>query len=155
MIHPLRFILILALAALFSCRSSDSSKEGTPGGSSESKSGPAPGMPEGRGTSIKANFSAATVIVDSIVILDSVRYTAYVYIKNVKPSEAMPSFAEADQHITASPEYLKGADGSVDPENERNRNLLALRGARAGDSLEVKISLLADGTWSLIGAGVR
>jgi len=141
-------ILLVALFLGLSCRSSDPRKEDTP--ASHGK-----GEPKGPGTAIAANFSHATVAVDTVVITDSLRYTAYLYVTKVSPGDRLPSLAEPGAHIAASPVYMRSAGGKVDIAAERNSGLFALRRAKAGDTLEVTVSLLSDGSWSLVGAGKR
>jgi hypothetical protein len=148
-----RVSIIAAFLSALACRSSDSAKTDAAGDPHEAVSGRE--VPSAHQTAIAANFSAASVGVDSLVILDTLRYRAFLYIASVRAQGTMASFAETGQRIEATPQYLKGASGSIDLGNPRNNRLFALRGAKAGDSLEVKISLLSVGGWVLVDVDAR
>jgi len=90
------------------------------------------------------------ITVDSVVIVDTHRYRAYLYITEVMPQGGLPALAEAGQHIVASPEFVMSGGNSIDGENQRNKNLLGLRTAKPGDPFNVMISLRSDGTWLLL-----
>ena len=149
----MRVSLIAALLTGLACRGSDSAKTDSSGRPREAGNGRE--LPSVHQMSIAANFSAASVGVDSVVILDTLGYRAFLYIASVRAQGSMVSFAEPGQHIEATPQYLKGASGSIDLGDPRNNRLFALRGAKAGDSLEVKISLLSAGGWVLVDADAR
>jgi hypothetical protein len=99
---------------------------------------------------IKQNFSYIEAVVDSVKIIDDIRYEVNLLLSSVKPGNSHESIAESGQYVRVVPQYVEGGDNSPDMNNIRNKNLLSVRTAKSGSVLKGSISLSPSGKWVLI-----
>lgn len=101
-------------------------------------------------TAIKQNLTAVGVLVESVVLLDSINYKISFVVNTAIPHGGFESIAEVGQRITASPSYVVSEDGTIDMNNERNKRLFNLREAVSNDIFIGKISLTDKHGWVIV-----
>ena len=101
-------------------------------------------------TAIKSNVSSVTGVINGMTLIDSVQYSVSLHINSVQSKGLSENFAEEGQDVTLAPQFVVDEKNSVDVTNERNKKLLRLRYAKAGDTFNGKISLSSNGKWVII-----
>ncbi|MBI1806813.1 MAG: hypothetical protein HYR76_07175 [Ignavibacteria bacterium] len=101
-------------------------------------------------TTLQSNISAITATVNTIAPLDSINYRLSIRITQVAAEGETPSFAEAGQEVTVTPQYVLTDGGTVDTTVGHNRKLLGLKTISSGENFQGKISLTSTGQWMLL-----
>lgn len=99
---------------------------------------------------IKQNVSYIEAVIDTVQIIDDIRFEANLLLSYVKSASNLESIAESGQYIRVTPQFVEGADKSPDMNNTRNKNLLSVRTAKPGSVLKGSVSLSPSGKWVLI-----
>jgi hypothetical protein len=87
----------------------------------------------------------------SVKSIDTLQYRLTLRVDSVFVEEDIPTVAEAGAVITLSPQYFQNDGGTVDPSQDRNKGLLLLKSAQAGDTVRGHIAPAADGkNWMLL-----
>ena len=98
-------------------------------------------------TTIKPNGTVVVIKMDSLALSDEFHYRFYGTIFTAIPERGMESFAEANQKVELTPEYILNDSGKVAVDDMRNQTILQLRNAKPGDSFMGSISLHTPGGW--------
>lgn len=139
--------LFLLTVRFIGCYSTDHVQKGTSTDRSQTLSS---AKEEGdRLTVMKPNFIAITASVESVVVIDSVRYRLIVHLKSATSNEGMEAPA-SDQRLELTPQFIRAADSSIDATHARNKRLLSLRRAQPGDTFSGTIALNPQRQWLLI-----
>jgi len=108
-------------------------------------------IPGNKDAAIKSNAMAITAVVESVAVLDDVRYRLFVsLISTDSHTEGMETAADSGRRMVLSPEYALNAQGKCDRSNERNNRLMTLLSAKPGERITGKISLLQNEGWVIV-----
>jgi hypothetical protein len=143
----LMLTLVLAGVAASGC-SSPKTEKVLPSRGDTAKSVNQTGTPEG--TTLKRNAAEMAAVVESVEVSGDFRYRLTVRLTSLAAAEGTDTPSEQGQRLVLSPGYVFDANGAVDPSNERNRRLMALRSARPGDGVKGTISLTPEKGWVIL-----
>src|SRR5437660_11474231 len=108
-------------------------------------------FPGKKDAAIKSNNMAVTAVVESVAVLDDVRYRLFVRVVSTDShNEGMETVADSGRHMVLSPDYALDEQGKCDRSNERNKRLMTLLSAKGGDRIAGNISLLQNGGWVIV-----
>ena len=83
-------------------------------------------------------------------MIDDVRYNINVFIVALESVEGETGVVEPGQHVVLYPKYVMSEEGKVDPNDEHNKPLLALRYAHVGESFNGLVAVDRWGSWMLV-----
>lgn len=98
-------------------------------------------------SAIKPNVTFIGAYIDSVHLLEGFNYRLFILVQTAIPVGGMESILEPGQHISAMPAYVVNEAGVIDITNERNKKLLELRSAKAGDVFLGQVSLTDKHGW--------
>ena len=101
-------------------------------------------------SALQSNVTAVTAIVKKIIPMGTLNFRLTISISQVSAQGEAPSFAEAGQEITVTPQYFLSDGGTIDTMVERNKKLLSLKAMNPGDTFQGMISLTSTGQWMLV-----
>jgi len=144
--------ILLALSSLLlgSCCSTEHAQKET---SREASQQTTPAQGAGPDTSaptvMKPNFITMTATIDSIIVLDSIRYRLIIRLISASSTEGAEA-PNTDQRLVLVPQFVQAKESTEDWTNPRNARLLALRRKHQGDTISGTISLNKQQQWILI-----
>ncbi|SRR2546426_1112672 len=108
-------------------------------------------FPGKKDAAIKSNAMAVTAVVESVAVLDDVRYRLFVRLLSTdSQTEGMEKVADSGRHMVLSPEYALDEQGKCDRSNDRNMRLMTILSAKPGDRIAGSISLLQNKGWVIV-----
>ncbi len=128
--------LFLAFALLSCCSSRVSEKSHT----ESPRQAPPP-------NAMQQNSSEIQGVVDSVLVTGDTDFRISLFVRSA--AQQQNGFAAQGDHVTAMPQFVLTDSGAIDLSSDRNKVLLKLRSAKAGDVVHCKISLDSKGQWHL------
>lgn len=102
-------------------------------------------------TVMKPNFIAITATIESLIVIDTIRFRLMVVLHSASSTEGMESLS-AGERIELTPKYILADDSSINPNDARNKELLSIRSASAGEQISGVIMWNPTHHWLLLSA---
>ena len=141
-ILPIVFFYIVI--SFVGCTSTESTKNSTASSADTSK------VPELPPTVVMKNMTRVTAVVESIEVIDDVRYTLSAFISAAEPVGSMTSLAQTGERLSLYPYYELDGSGLVDKNSVRNKPLMMLLNAKQGESFKAIVAQDKWGGWMIV-----
>ncbi len=149
--RSIALFVILFSSLLGGCCSTGEGRKGSSADTSVAASSP-PNDGRDRSTVMKPNFIALTATVESVVVIDTLRYRLIVRITSATSNEGM-EVPTAGERLELTPQFLLTGDSTVDLASARNTRLSSFRHAGRGKTFSGTILQNREHQWILIDAG--
>ena len=133
------------------CCSTGEGRKGSSSDTSVAASSPANDRRD-RSTVMKPNFIALTATVESVVVIDTLRYRLIVRTTSATSNEGM-EVPTAGERLELTPQFLLTGDSTIDVASARNGRLSSFRHAGRGKTFSGTILQNREHRWILINVG--
>jgi len=101
-------------------------------------------------SAITQQVSYVSGIIDSVIVVDTMRYKITLRLTSVASGGSGESMAEPGQRLTLVPQFVSDANGHPDLSHSRTKSLMSLMSAKKGDTIRCSIVYSIGNGWMLI-----